>query len=358
MEEIKYMTATVTFDVEKLAQYLESHVEGFAGPISLTKFPGGQSNPTFKVTAKSGVYVVRSQPPGKLLKSAHAVDREFQVLDALKDTDVPVAQVYHLCTDTGVIGSMFYLMEYCDGAVYWSASLPEISTNAYRSQLYDAMNKALVALHRVDLDAVDLRSYGKAGNYFERQFGRWTSQYRATELQTIDAMDSLILWLESHLPEDDGRVCLVHGDFRLDNIMFKKDKPEVIAVLDWELSTLGHPFSDLAYQCMQLRMPQGLGSIDGLQGIDRASLGIPSEQEYVADYCQRMGITQIDNWTFYLAFSFFKLAAIVQGVAKRASQGNASNEHANKVGAFVEPLAKMALSIISDADDEKSLSKK
>lgn len=342
------MSATVSFDIEKLTRYLESNVEGFVGPISLEKFPGGQSNPTFKVNAKSGLYVLRSQPQGNLLKSAHAVDREFRVLNALKDTDVPVAKVYHLCIDISIIGSMFYLMEYCDGTVYWSASLPEISTNAYRSQLYDTMNKALVALHSVDLDAVNLRDYGKAGNYFERQFSRWTSQYRATELQQIDAMDNLISWLETHLPPDDGRVCLVHGDFRLDNIMFRKDKAEVIAVLDWELSTLGHPFSDLAYQCMQLRMPQGMGTIDGLQGVNRASLGIPTEEEYVAAYCQRMGIERIENWTFYLAFSFFKLAAIAQGVAKRASQGNATNEQANKVGAFVEPLAQMALSIISD----------
>jgi len=346
------MTATVAFDVEKLTQYLESHVAGFIGPITLTKFTGGQSNPTYKVTAKSGLYVLRSQPPGKLLKSAHAVDREYQVLDALKGTDVAVAQVYHLCLDTSIIGAMFYLMEFCDGTVYWSASLAEISSNAYRSQMYDVMNKSLVALHSVDINAVGLQDYGKAGNYFQRQFGRWTSQYRTTELQKISSMDQLILWLEKHLPEDDGRVCLVHGDFRLDNMMFAKDKPEVIAVLDWELSTLGHPFSDLAYQCMQLRMPQGMGTIDGLKGVDRASLGIPTEAEYVADYCHRMGIERIDNWSFYLAFSFFRLAAIVQGVAKRASQGNASNEHANEVGAFVEPLAQMALSIIENSEEQ------
>jgi aminoglycoside phosphotransferase (APT) family kinase protein len=340
------MTATVTFDVEKLTQYLESHVTGFKGPMTLSKFSGGQSNPTFKVTAQSGTYVLRSQPAGKLLKSAHAVDREYEVLDALKDTDVAVAKVYHLCRDTSIIGSMFYLMEFCDGIVYWSASLAEITSNTVRSQMYDAMNKSLVALHSVDINAVGLQDYGKAGNYFERQFGRWTSQYRSTELQEIKAMDQLMLWLENHLPEDDGKVCLVHGDFRLDNMMFAKDKPEVIAVLDWELSTLGHPYSDLAYQCMQLRMPQGMGTIDGLKGVDRESLGIPTEEQYVADYCKRMGIEKIENWSFYLAFSFFRLAAIVQGVAKRASEGNASNEHANKVGAFVEPLAQMALSII------------
>ena len=345
------MTATVTFDVEKLTQYLESHVTGFKGPMTLSKFSGGQSNPTFKVTAQSGTYVLRSQPAGKLLKSAHAVDREYEVLDALKDTDVAVAKVYHLCRDTSIIGSMFYLMEFCDGIVYWSASLAEITNNTIRSQMYDAMNKSLVALHSVDINAVGLEDYGKAGNYFERQFGRWTSQYRSTELQEINAMDQLMLWLENHLPEDDGKVCLVHGDFRLDNMMFAKDKPEVIAVLDWELSTLGHPYSDLAYQCMQLRMPQGMGTIDGLKGVDRESLGIPTEEQYVADYCKRMGIEQIENWNFYLAFSFFRLAAIVQGVAKRASEGNASNEHANKVGAFVEPLAQMALSIIEQSSN-------
>ena len=289
------MTATVTFDVEKLTQYLESHVTGFKGPMTLSKFSGGQSNPTFKVTAQSGTYVLRSQPAGKLLKSAHAVDREYEVLDALKDTDVAVAKVYHLCRDTSIIGSMFYLMEFCDGIVYWSASLAEITSNTVRSHMYDAMNKSLVALHSVDINAVGLEDYGKAGNYFERQFGRWTSQYRSTELQEINAMDQLMLWLENHLPEDDGKVCLVHGDFRLDNMMFAKDKPEVIAVLDWELSTLGHPYSDLAYQCMQLRMPQGMGTIDGLKGVDRESLGIPTEEQYVADYCKRMGIEQIEK---------------------------------------------------------------
>ena len=294
------MTATVTFDVEKLTQYLESHVTGFKGPMTLSKFSGGQSNPTFKVTAQSGTYVLRSQPAGKLLKSAHAVDREYEVLDALKETDVAVAKVYHLCRDTSIIGSMFYLMEFCDGIVYWSASLAEITSNTVRCQMYDAMNKSLVALHSVDINAVGLQDYGKAGNYFERQFGRWTSQYRSTELQEIKAMDQLMLWLENHLPEDDGKVCLVHGDFRLDNMMFAKDKPEVIAVLDWELSTLGHPYSDLAYQCMQLRMPQGMGTIDGLKGVDRESLGIPTEEQYVADYCKRMGIEQIENWSFYL----------------------------------------------------------
>ncbi|MGI2176593.1 phosphotransferase family protein [Shewanella frigidimarina] len=341
------MPQVLSINNEQLTAYLQDQVEGFKGPITLEKFAGGQSNPTFKVSAKSGVYVLRRQPSGKLLKSAHAVDREYRVLNALKDSDVPVAKVFHLCEDITVIGSMFYLMEYCDGTVYWSASLAEIDSNERRSAMYNEMNRVLAALHSVDVDGVGLSDYGKAGNYFERQLTRWTSQYRLTELKKISAMDQLSQWLEDNLPEDDGRMCLVHGDFRLDNMMFAKDKPQVIALLDWELSTLGHPYADLAYQCMQLRMPAGMGSIDGLKDIDRGSLGIPTEQEYVDLYCQRMGIERIENWVFYLAFSFFRLAAIAQGVAKRAAEGNASNEHANKVGAFVEPLAQMALQVVA-----------
>jgi aminoglycoside phosphotransferase (APT) family kinase protein len=341
------MSLKSSIDIKRLTQYLENHVAGFSGPITLEKFSGGQSNPTFKVNATSGVYVLRMQPLGKLLKSAHAVDREYKVLAALIDTEVPVAKVYHLCKDSQVIGSMFYLMEFCDGQVYWRASLPEITSNDHRTALYDEMNKALVALHSVDISTVGLTDYGKAGNYFERQLARWTAQYKLSELAPIPAMSELSQWLTNYLPEDDGRVCLVHGDFRLDNMMFDAKKPQLLAVLDWELSTLGHPYADLAYQCMGLRMPAGMGTIDGLLGVDRASLGIPTEAEYVAQYCQRMGIEKIDNWVFCLAFSFYRLAAIAQGVAKRATQGNASNEDAKKVGQFVEPLAKMALQIIN-----------
>ena len=347
IKRINAMPQFIPSDIKKLTRYLERNVKNFEGPMSLEKFPGGQSNPTFKVSATSGVYVLRRQPEGKLLKSAHAVDREYKVLSALKDTDVPVAKVYHLCEDTSIIGSMFYVMEYCQGQVYWNANLKEIDNNETRAAMYDAMNKTLVALHSVDINDCGLADYGSHGDYFHRQVVRWTDQYRKTELQTINAMDELMVWLQENLPENDGRLSLVHGDYRLDNFMFDSNKPEIIAVLDWELSTLGHPFSDLAYQCMQLRMPQGFGSVDGLKGVDRASLGIPTEKEYVAKYCQRMGIVQIDHWAFYLAFSFFRFAAIVQGVAKRAEQGNASNENAGKVAAFVEPLAKMALEIIT-----------
>ena len=336
------------YDIElgKLAEYLESNVPGFIGPINLDKFAGGQSNPTFKVTAESGVYVLRRQPPGKLLKSAHAVDREFKVLHALEDSQVPVAKVFHLCEDVEVIGSMFYLMEYIEGNVHWNAALEEAQDNQQRTQMYDLMNKTLVALHSVDVDAVGLTDYGRKEGYYQRQFSTWTKQYRASEIDKLDAMEQLMTWLEANLPQEDGTYYLVHGDFRLDNMMFSKDNDEIIAVLDWELSTVGHPYADLAYQCMQMRMGQGSGVMDGLAGIDRSSLGIPTEEEYVALYCQRMGIDKIDNWTFYLAFSFFRLAAIAQGVAKRAQQGNASSAKAKQTGAFVVPLAQLALQII------------
>lgn len=331
--------------VEKLADYLAAQIEGFRGPIEVSKFSGGQSNPTFKITAESGTYVLRRQPPGKLLKSAHAVDREFRVMRALQNTAVPVPQVLHLCEDRDLIGSMFYIMEYCEGRIFWDAALPELD-NTQRSEFYEEMNRVLAALHSVDLEATGLTDYGKPGNYFERQLERWTGQYRASELKTIAAMDKLIDWLGGALPADDGRVALVHGDYRLDNIMFHPSESRAIAVLDWELSTLGHPFADLAYQCMQLRMPADSGNISGLMGVDRRALGIPTEREYVARYCERMGIEKIDNWAFYLAFSFFRLAAIVQGVAKRAQDGNASSKSAARLGAFVEPLALMALGVI------------
>ncbi len=332
-------------DLDVLRSYLEAHVDGFRGPLKAEKFSGGQSNPTFRLRAASGEYVLRRQPPGKLLKSAHAVDREFRVMHALADTPVPVARVFHLCEDRDVIGSMFYIMEYCDGRIFWDASVPEVGKDE-RTAIYAEMNRVLADLHSVDIDAVGLTDYGKPGNYFERQYQRWSGQYRASEMRHIEPMEELMAWLGENLPEDDGRVALVHGDFRIDNMVFHKSEPRAIALLDWELSTLGHPFADVGYLCMQLRMPQGVGSMSGLRGKDLCALGIPDEAAYVAQYCERAGLDGIENIGFYIAFSFFRLAAIVQGVAKRAADGNASSEHAQQVGQFVEPLAGFGLEAI------------
>ena len=340
-----YEASVASLDSDVLGPYLEANVAGFSGLINVEKFANGQSNPTFRVKARSGEYVLRRQPPGDLLKSAHAVDREYRVLAALANTDVPVAEVYHLCEDRDVIGSMFYVMEFCDGRILWDSAIPEVD-KAERTAMYDEMNRVLATLHQIDIEAVGLSDFGKPGNYFERQYDRWSGQYRASELHRIEAMETLIGWLGDNLPDDDGRVSLVHGDYRLDNMIFDATEPKVVALLDWELSTLGHPFADVAYQCMQLRMPAGVGSISGLRGKDLGALGIPTEDDYVASYCERMGIDGIDNFAFYVAFSFFRLAAIVQGVANRAADGNASNRKAAEMGKFVEPMAKLALEAI------------
>lgn len=331
------------FDEGALAGYLEEHVEGFRGPLTVAKFAGGQSNPTFLLQAETGKYVLRRKPPGELLKSAHAVDREFRVMSALANSEVPVAKAYHLCEDAAVIGSMFYLMEYIDGRVLWDPALPGMAPTE-RKAIYREMNRVLAALHSVDIDAVGLSDYGKPGNYFERQIGRWSKQYRAAETETIEGMEHLMDWLPNNLPADDGKVCLAHGDFRLDNMMFHPTDPRVLALVDWELSTLGHPFADLAYQCMQLRMPHE-SVMSGLGDIDRDAFGIPSEEAYVAEYCERMQIDGIPNWNFYLAFSFFRLASILQGVKKRSLEGNASSQKAMEMGALTRPLAEMAVKL-------------
>jgi len=334
-----------------LLSWLEDHVDGFCGPARMAKFRGGQSNPTFKVIAASGDYVLRRQPPGVLLHSAHAVDREYRVMQALAGSEVPVPRMYALCTSPKVIGSMFYVMEFAEGRIFWNPTLPELGSRAERAAVYDEMNRVLAALHSIDVSAAGLDDYGKPGNYFARQLARWSGQYRASELKPIAAMEELMAWLDTHQPADDGRVSLVHGDYRLDNLVFHGLEPRIVAVLDWELSTLGHPLADLAYQCMQLRMPSGIGTTPGLRGVDRKSLGIPSESEYVDRYCQRTGIDRIGNWTFCLAFSFFRLAAIIQGIAKRAVDGNASNARAAEFGQWVEPLAQMALEVIGERQD-------
>lgn len=340
------MMSNFDFDTAKLADYLEAQVPGFKGPLSAEKFAGGQSNPTFKITAASGEYVLRRKPPGELLKSAHAVDREFRVLSALADTDVPVAAVYHLCEDDAVIGSMFYLMEFKQGRVLWNPALPGMS-NEQRGAIFDEMNRVLVALHSVDIEAAGLQDYGRPGNYFARQISRWTKQYQASEIETIADMDRLIEWLPKNTPEDNGMLVLAHGDFRLDNMMFDVSEPRAIALLDWELSTLGHPYADLAYQCMQLRL-DNRSVLAGLGGIDRQALGIPSEQEYVARYCERMGLGLIPDWNFYMAFSMFRFAAILEGVGQRALGGNASSDKASQMRELVKPLARMAVEVIDN----------
>ena len=324
-----------------LADYLTRHIEGFRAPLCSKKFKGGQSNPTYLLEAASGPYVLRRKPPGKLLSSAHAVDREYRVLQALHGGTVPVAAPLHLCTDEHVIGSMFYVMQFIDGKIYWDPSLPEHSIEGRRT-MYDAILQTLASIHAIDVAAVGLADFGKPGNYFARQISRWSEQYRASETRIIPAMDALIAQLPARCPADDGSLCLVHGDFRIDNLMFAADSPAVLAVVDWELSTLGHPLADLGYFCMALRLPRN-PSLPGLAGLDRASLGIPDETEILARYAELTGRQIPADWPFVIAFSFFRLAAIAQGVAKRAQQGNASSTQAEQAGRMVELLSTLGL---------------
>lgn len=338
------MCTPLDLPADALSDYLQAHVPGFRGPLTATKFKGGQSNPTYLVEAASGRYVLRRKPPGKLLPSAHAVDREFRVLQALHGTAVPVAQPLHLCTDDAVIGSMFYLMSYVDGRILWDPSLPDM-TPAQRGDIYLGIIDAMAALHTVHPASVGLADYGKPGGYFERQLKRWGEQYRASETRPIAAMDELIARLPARCPADDGSVALAHGDFRIDNLMFHPTEPRVIAIVDWELSTLGHPLADLGYFCMALRLPRN-PALPGLAGLDRAALGIPDEAALLARYSQLTGRPIPADWPFVLAFSFFRLAAIAQGVAKRAEQGNASSEQAVQAGRMTEMLAKLGLDVL------------
>ncbi|MGG7564630.1 phosphotransferase family protein [Rhodovulum sp. DZ06] len=339
--------AAATLDEAVLGPYLEAHVAGFKGLQGYEKFSGGQSNPTFRLKAESGDYVLRAKPPGKLLKSAHMVDREFRVMSALAGTAVPVPKMLHLSEEgeDSPIGRQFYLMEHLDGRVFWDPRVQELSPED-QAAVYDSLNETLAALHDVDIKAAGLEDYGKPGSYFARQLNRWTKQYRASETEPIPEMDRLIAWLENNEPEDDGQVSLVHGDYRLDNVMMHKTEPRALAVLDWELSTLGHPYADLGYQCMNWRLPYS-ASFRGLGGVPREGTGLPVEEAYVAKYCERRGIDGIPNWAFYLAFSVFRFAAIIQGVYKRALDGNASQpEKAMTYGKAVPQMARLGCDLI------------
>ena len=326
------------FDFAALESWMRGNVAGFRGPIAVEQFRGGQSNPTFRVTAGDKRYVMRRKPAGKLLPSAHAVDREYRIMTALANSEVPVPKTYGLCEDESVIGSAFFVMDYVDGRIWWDGTLPGMQP-AERRAIYEELNRVIAALHKVDFAAVGLADYGKPGNYFERQIGRWTKQYRASETEAIEAMDRLIDWLPANIPPGD-ETTIVHGDYRLDNTIFHPTEPRIVAVLDWELSTLGHPLADFAYHCMSWHIAQG-GPFRGLGDIDHRALGIPTEPEYVAMYCKRMGHAPIDPraWNFYLAYNLFRAAGIAQGIMKRVEEGTAASLHAVEAGKKARPVA-------------------
>jgi aminoglycoside phosphotransferase (APT) family kinase protein len=342
------MNETYGIDTSALAVWLSANLPGFEGPISFERFKGGQSNPTFKLITPRKSYVMRTKPGpvAKLLPSAHAIEREFKVMHGLHDTHVPVPQMHVLCEDESIIGRAFFVMEFMQGRVLWDQTLPGMS-NTERAGIYDEMNRVIAALHTVKFAECGLETYGRPGNYFERQIGRWSKQYLASATQPIPEMDKLMAWLPANMPasaQDASKVSIVHGDYRLDNLMFHPTEPRVLAVLDWELSTLGHPLADFSYLCMSWHIPPG--TFRGIGGVDIASLGIPSESEFIHRYCDRTGLaTPADlkaDWNFYLAYNMFRIAAILQGIAKRLEAGTASSDEAKANGAGARPMAELA----------------
>jgi len=332
------------FSEAALLTWMESNVAGFAGPLQVEQFKGGQSNPTYKLTTPARAYVLRRKPPGILLKGAHAIEREAQVLTALGDAGFPVAEIFGLCTDDRIIGTWFYVMAMVEGRIFWDATLPDIAA-VDRPSYYDAMNATLAALHGIDFAAVGLADFGRSGNYFERQIARWAKQY----LEDIEAgrdenMDRLVDWLPANIPPGD-ETSIVHGDFRIDNVIFHPTEPKVIAVLDWELSTLGHPLADFAYHAMMYHMPPHI--VAGLAGADLAALNIPNEADYIAAYCERTGRRSVPNYQFYIAFNFFRMAAIFHGIKGRVMRGTASSEQAASRAAVFPELAAIAWSCCS-----------
>jgi aminoglycoside phosphotransferase (APT) family kinase protein len=351
------MAASHAFDIQALQAYLERRIEGFSGPLTVQQFKGGQSNPTYKLITPARSYAMRSKPgpASKLLPSAHAIEREFRVMKALAGSGVPVARMEHLCEDESVIGRAFFVMEFVAGRVLWEQALPAL-TREQRGAIYDEMNRVIARLHSVEPASVGLADYGKPGNYFERQIGRWSKQYVASVTEPIEEMDRLIEWLPAHMPasaRDETRVSIVHGDYRLDNLIFDADEPRIAAVLDWELSTLGHPLADFSYHCMSWHIPPG--TFRGLGGLDLPALGIPTEAEYVKRYVERTPAApgaagSVDarvqavmaDWNFYLAYNLFRLASITQGIAKRVQVGTAASAQARATGAATRTLAQLA----------------
>ncbi|HYW16968.1 MAG TPA: phosphotransferase [Allosphingosinicella sp.] len=328
------------FDSAELERWLESKVAGYHGPLTVEQFRGGQSNPTYKLVTPDRSYVLRRKPPGKLLPGAHAVDREYRVISALGGQGFPVARTYGLCLDEQVIGTPFYVMEMVEGRIFWEADFPEVPEGE-RPAYFDAMNETMARLHLIDPETAGLGDYGKPGNYFERQIGRWSKQYLGdVEAGRVPAMDRLVEWLPRNIPAGEEAARIIHGDFRCDNMIFHPTEPRVLAVLDWELSTLGHPLADFTYHLMVYRMPSGVST--GLAGLDLAALNIPSEADYVAAYCRRTGRDEIPDIDFYMAFNMFRLAAIVHGIKGRQVRGTAASGHAAQMAASLEPLAEGA----------------
>jgi aminoglycoside phosphotransferase (APT) family kinase protein len=324
--------------LDRIERFMAEHVAGFRGPLAAERFAGGQSNPTYRLRAASGDYVLRRKPPGTLLPSAHAVDREFRVMQALSATPVPVPQVFALCGDDTVTGSAFYVMEHLDGRILWDQRLPGIEPDE-RGAMYASMNRVIADLHSVDYATLGLDDFGRPGNYMARQVARWSRQYRASETEQQPAMDALIDWLPAHLPPE-GAAGIVHGDYRMDNLVFHKTEPRVIGVLDWELSTIGDPLADFGYHAMSWRIDPAL--YNGLGGVDVKALGIPDEAEYVAAYCRHTGRGSIAAWEFYIAYSLFRFAAICQGIAKRAIDGTAASSEARRIGDLARPFGEQA----------------
>lgn len=345
---VREVRAAHRFDERRLEAYLTSHLAGFRAPLTVRQFKGGQSNPTYRLEAESGQYVLRRKPPGKLLKSAHAVDREFRILSALYAAGFPVPRPYLLCEDDEVIGTTFFVMEFVAGRIFWELDLPGLDASE-RTAIYESVNDTIAALHNFDYAAIGLQDYGKPGNYFSRQISRWTSQYRASETRVVEAMDALIRWLPGNIPDDDSDT-IVHGDYRLDNIILHPIEPRVLAVLDWELSTIGHPLADFTYHLMSWQMPEvGIGS-KGLLGRPLAELGIPDETATIERYCQQTGRANgIPDRNFYSAFNFFRLAAILQGIAGRVRDGTAASAHAELAVESVRPLAEIGLKYMDES---------